>query len=604
MGRLLNNWPYTNIHELNLDWIVKEIKRLVDEWTEYHADWNEWQGDIDEAFKDLKDYVINYFDELDIQEEVNNKLDEMVEQGVLPFLQPKNITPYIYKYGQLLDDWIVANTEQRAGFQSVTFYDNMYFSAGNEIGGDKQYITLWNEQGSILSSNVYTTLGHTNGLAVDDDYIYIADSENSLLHVISRIDYEVKHVLDVSEDLLLRGVSTYEGDVYITGIAPTNYNEGRLYKVNKSFTEYELTTIFEDPDNNVRQDCCIHDGILYLCRMQSNQIIGINIKNGAKAGHYNIPDGDTVFPLGELESCFVKDGVMCIAGAIGTPGRFGYFIGKTQPLCALFKTSIISFIEGRDLTSYGATTLYTNINVNGTNPKRFNPTVSELTTLDEAGSIASYLKSGTILINSITETPQVLYLVDGVYTIRGGNAPKNAYAVFVNSRVRSIAVNFYDTQLQHSILEVDAGYIRNTLELIHSELICRNVNFDLTNFIISGRSPVSLNECFYDSPLPAFTQGTRLSSTIVGRYQQYMFDYLKAFNARYFLTLYTGSYGSLTVVLTMAEIANNSWSKAGHNNEYIKLITCNNGVLTLTLEDDSTEVITAGTLIQLIPCAS
>lgn len=35
------------------------------------------------AFNDLKDYVDNYLDHLDIQEDVNNKLDEMVEDGTL-----------------------------------------------------------------------------------------------------------------------------------------------------------------------------------------------------------------------------------------------------------------------------------------------------------------------------------------------------------------------------------------------------------------------------------------------------------------------------------------------------------------------------------------
>ena len=35
------------------------------------------------AFNDLKNYVDNYFENLDIQEEVNNKLDEMAEGGQL-----------------------------------------------------------------------------------------------------------------------------------------------------------------------------------------------------------------------------------------------------------------------------------------------------------------------------------------------------------------------------------------------------------------------------------------------------------------------------------------------------------------------------------------
>lgn len=36
-----------------------------------------------EALKELQDYVVHYFDNLDVQEEINNKLDEMAEDGTL-----------------------------------------------------------------------------------------------------------------------------------------------------------------------------------------------------------------------------------------------------------------------------------------------------------------------------------------------------------------------------------------------------------------------------------------------------------------------------------------------------------------------------------------
>ena len=39
--------------------------------------------ELQELYVELQDYVNNYFDNLDIQEEVNNKLDEMVEDGTL-----------------------------------------------------------------------------------------------------------------------------------------------------------------------------------------------------------------------------------------------------------------------------------------------------------------------------------------------------------------------------------------------------------------------------------------------------------------------------------------------------------------------------------------
>ena len=34
---LYNNFPYTNFHEMNLDWILKELKDLINEWAEFEG---------------------------------------------------------------------------------------------------------------------------------------------------------------------------------------------------------------------------------------------------------------------------------------------------------------------------------------------------------------------------------------------------------------------------------------------------------------------------------------------------------------------------------------------------------------------------------------
>ena len=64
--------PYSDIHELNLDWIIKKVREYVEKVDKLEIN-----------FDDLKSYVTNYFDNLDIQEEVNNKLDIMYENGQL-----------------------------------------------------------------------------------------------------------------------------------------------------------------------------------------------------------------------------------------------------------------------------------------------------------------------------------------------------------------------------------------------------------------------------------------------------------------------------------------------------------------------------------------
>ena len=63
-------YPYTDFHELNLDWFLARFKELVEEWNSVKEDWNS-----------LHDYVQNYFDNLNVQTEIDNKINAMILDG-------------------------------------------------------------------------------------------------------------------------------------------------------------------------------------------------------------------------------------------------------------------------------------------------------------------------------------------------------------------------------------------------------------------------------------------------------------------------------------------------------------------------------------------
>ena len=65
-----NKYPYTDFHELNLDWFMGEFKKLVAEWEETKGEWNT-----------LHDYVQNYFENLNVQTEIDNKINAMIADG-------------------------------------------------------------------------------------------------------------------------------------------------------------------------------------------------------------------------------------------------------------------------------------------------------------------------------------------------------------------------------------------------------------------------------------------------------------------------------------------------------------------------------------------
>lgn len=90
-----NNFPYTNFHELNVDWVIKTVKMLSSEWTATQGELKNTR----EEFEKLKQYVDSYFENLDVQDEVDKKLEEMYANGELAQLILDNIsykTPQMY----------------------------------------------------------------------------------------------------------------------------------------------------------------------------------------------------------------------------------------------------------------------------------------------------------------------------------------------------------------------------------------------------------------------------------------------------------------------------------------------------------------------------
>lgn len=59
--------------------VVEYLNKVIDENNRI----GEQTENLTNAFNELEDYVTNYFDNLDVQDEINNKLDEMAENGEL-----------------------------------------------------------------------------------------------------------------------------------------------------------------------------------------------------------------------------------------------------------------------------------------------------------------------------------------------------------------------------------------------------------------------------------------------------------------------------------------------------------------------------------------
>ncbi len=89
-----DKFPYTNFQELNLDWTIQRIVALSRAWAAYKDNMDAWAKDKDKAFNDLRSYVMNFFDDLDVQDEIDNKLEELYQSGRLDQLMSMMV-PYV-----------------------------------------------------------------------------------------------------------------------------------------------------------------------------------------------------------------------------------------------------------------------------------------------------------------------------------------------------------------------------------------------------------------------------------------------------------------------------------------------------------------------------
>lgn len=80
---MFDKYPYTNFHELNLDWIIEQVQNALKQWEQVEKDWNT-----------LHDYVMDYFANLDVSQEISKKLDAMMKDGSLEEI----IAPYVNGY--------------------------------------------------------------------------------------------------------------------------------------------------------------------------------------------------------------------------------------------------------------------------------------------------------------------------------------------------------------------------------------------------------------------------------------------------------------------------------------------------------------------------
>lgn len=99
-----DDYPYTNWHNVNLDWVLERVK----EWGEMVEANDQAFKDLEEANASFKEYVTNYLQDLDVQAQIDDKLDRMFKSGELT----EYLQPYV---SNTVSDWLDEHITEPVG---------------------------------------------------------------------------------------------------------------------------------------------------------------------------------------------------------------------------------------------------------------------------------------------------------------------------------------------------------------------------------------------------------------------------------------------------------------------------------------------------------
>lgn len=183
-----SNFPYTDFHDLNLDWLLRTVKDLDTKWDSYYTQWNKWQADVQ-----------NYIDNLDYIAAIDNYLDALKASGELSDIIDTWLTDYGLitigdSYGEgytpdgMVKPWCDILHEQY--FSDASFYVNKSLG-GSGFGANTNF--------SALLSKAITSLSDKQKKQVK--YVVVAGGWNDQFIAASTVNSGIKDVINLMSQL-------------------------------------------------------------------------------------------------------------------------------------------------------------------------------------------------------------------------------------------------------------------------------------------------------------------------------------------------------------------------------------------------------------------
>lgn len=217
-----SNFPYTDFHNLNLDWLLDTVKDLNIKWDDYYTQWNKWQTDVQ-----------NYIDNLDYIAAIDKYLDALKASGELSDIIDTWLTDYGLitigdSYGEgytpdgMVKPWCDILHEQY--FSDASFYVNKSLG-GSGFGANTHF--------SALLSQAIATL--TDKQKKQVKYVIVAGGWNDQFIASSTVNSGIKDTIALMSQL--PNATLYIGWIATPIIGFTSVAEVKAYN--------EIKTLYE-----------------------------------------------------------------------------------------------------------------------------------------------------------------------------------------------------------------------------------------------------------------------------------------------------------------------------------------------------------------------
>lgn len=182
------NFPYTDFHNLNLDWVLQTTKDLNNKWDYYYAEWDSWQKSVQ-----------SYIDDLDYTKAIDDYMDALKDSGQLADILDTWLTDYGIitigdSYGQgytpdgNVKPWCDILHEKY--FPDATFYKNNS-QGGSGFGSNTHF--------SKLLSDTIATL--TDKQKQQVKYVVVAGGWNDQFVASSLVNSGINDIIDLMSQL-------------------------------------------------------------------------------------------------------------------------------------------------------------------------------------------------------------------------------------------------------------------------------------------------------------------------------------------------------------------------------------------------------------------